>query len=67
VFICNWIKKRRRPRANNVTLKLEEEEKLGRGGIFFFSIQKKWAARTHDKDNIGGFLLEPIGSMARML
>jgi hypothetical protein len=22
VFICNWIKKRRRPRANNVTLKL---------------------------------------------
>jgi hypothetical protein len=23
VFICNWIKKRRKPRANNVTLKLE--------------------------------------------
>ena len=22
VFICNWIKKRREPRANNVTLKL---------------------------------------------
>ena len=22
VFICNWIKKRRKPRANNVTLKL---------------------------------------------
>ena len=36
VFICNWIKKRREPRANNVTLKLGRVREAGSANSNFF-------------------------------
>jgi hypothetical protein len=43
MFICNWIKKGR-PRANSVTLKLREEEKL-------INLFKRTLALIHNKLN----------------
>ncbi len=33
LFICNWIKKRRKPRANNVTLELFRVREIGKNLI----------------------------------